>query len=82
MKAVARNPEIIVRVPEDRSFTSTAHSKASPGNCERCMCRGMVQRPGGIQHECIVEGTNGRKETVEFCSSCFFEVTIGRQDFI
>jgi hypothetical protein len=46
------------------------------------MSRGYVQRPGGIQHECIVEGANGRKETVEFCSSCFFEVTIGRQDFI
>ena len=82
MKAVETNPEIIVRVPEDRSFTSMAHSKALPGNCERCMYRGYVQRPGGIRHDCVVEGTNGRIETVEFCSSCFFEVTIGRQDFI
>jgi hypothetical protein len=69
--------EIVVLVPERMSTI------AKPGNCARCAHTFGSQRAGGIKHECYVPlpDSQTRVETVEFCSSCFFEVTIGRQDF-
>ena len=63
--------EIKIQVPADRSgFVQGTLVKAERGNCERCMYRSYSQKVGGIQHD-----------GVEYCSSCFFEVTIAKQEF-
>ena len=75
--------EIKIQVPADRSgFVQGTLVKAESGNCERCMYRSYSQEAGGIQHDCIVNGADYQYEAkVEFCSSCFFEVTIAKQEF-